>query len=169
MDISLHIDEAYAAQINAETIEQAIIVTLQLAEADPVLIQEGSVALTITDNEIVQQLNLQYLGIDAPTDVLSFENVPDADFPEVETGMSRHLGDIVIAYPVAEAQAASAGHAPMAEVTLLTVHGALHLLGFDHDTPERKEAMWAVQQQIMARLGLAHVQPTEETHGDQPD
>jgi len=169
MDISLHIDEAYAAQIDAEAIEQAIVTTLQLAKADPVLIQEGSVALTITDRETVQQLNLQYLGIDEPTDVLSFENVPDADFPEVETGMSRHLGDIVIAYPVAEAQAASAGHEPMAEVSLLAVHGALHLLGFDHDDPERKEEMWAVQQQIMSELGLAHVQPTEEAHGGRPD
>jgi probable rRNA maturation factor len=50
----------------------------------------------------------------------------------------------------------------MAEVTLLAVHGTLHLLGFDHDTPEHKAAMWSAQAQVMGDLGLAHVQPTED-------
>ena len=50
---------------------------------------------------------------------------------------------------------------PLQELVLLTVHGTLHLLGFDHDTPTRKGEMWHTQQQIMAELNLAHVQPTE--------
>jgi probable rRNA maturation factor len=109
----------------------------------------------------VQQLNAQYRGIDAPTDVLSFENTPDPDFPELDETEAGHLGDIIIAYPVAEAQAMAAGHTAQQEVILLAVHGLLHLLGFDHDTSENKEKMWQTQRQIMVELGLEHVQPTE--------
>jgi probable rRNA maturation factor len=75
--------------------------------------------------------------------------------------MLGYLGEIVIAYPVAQAQAQAAGHTVQAEITLLAVHGLLHLFGFDHDTPENKKKMWAAQHQVMAGLGLAHVQPTE--------
>ncbi|RME82331.1 MAG: rRNA maturation RNase YbeY, partial [Caldilineae bacterium] len=74
------------------------------------------------------------------------------------------LGDIVIAAPTAARQAHAAGHTPAEEICLLAVHGILHLLGYDHDTPARKEAMWQKQAQILAANGLAHVKPTEETH-----
>ena len=63
--------------------------------------------------------------------------------------------------PVAEKQAVVGGHAVLEEVLLLTVHGTLHLLGFDHNTQVNKEKMWAAQGQVMAELGLAHVLPTE--------
>jgi probable rRNA maturation factor len=164
MDIAIHIEDAYAAGVEPEALEKAVLTTVQMVEDDPALLEEGSLSLTVTSNELVQQLNLQYLGIDAPTDVLSFENTPDADFPDVDVSMAHHLGDIVIAYPTAEAQAAQAGHKPVDELVLLAVHGTLHLLGFDHDSAENKAEMWAVQQRIMAELGLAHVQPTEKGH-----
>ena len=90
-----------------------------------------------------------------------FGNVPDPNFPNNRGLTEPYLGDIVIAYPVAEAQALAATHTPSEEVVLLTVHGLLHLLGFDHDTPEHKAAMWAAQADIMSRLDLDHVQPTE--------
>jgi probable rRNA maturation factor len=115
----------------------------------------------VTDSETIKELNQQYRGINAPTDVLSFENIPDPDFPEVDQAASGYLGDIIIAYPVAEAQALAAGHAPQDELILLAVHGLLHLLGFDHETSENKQQMWDIQQRIMTELELAHVQPTE--------
>jgi probable rRNA maturation factor len=55
----------------------------------------------------------------------------------------------------------ASGHTPQDEITLLAVHGFLHLLGFDHDTPANRQVMWDIQAQTMAELGLAHVQPTE--------
>jgi probable rRNA maturation factor len=115
----------------------------------------------MTDKATLQQLNQQYRGLNVPTDVLSFENVPDPDFPAMDEDLLGYLGEIVIAYPVAQAQALAAGHTVQAEITLLAVHGLLHLLGFDHDTPQSKNKMWAAQHQVMAELGLAHVQPTE--------
>jgi probable rRNA maturation factor len=161
LEISLDIAEAFAGHIPLEPLEKALLMTFQLF-ADPALLTgERSVAVTITDTETVRRLNRHYRGIDAPTDVLSFENTPDPDFPDFEDTIAQHLGDIVIAYPIAEAQAISTGHTPFEEVILLAVHGALHLLGFDHDTAGHKEKMWANQAEIMARLGLSHVQPTE--------
>jgi probable rRNA maturation factor len=115
----------------------------------------------VTDNDTLRELNEQYRGVDAPTDVLSFENLPDPDFPELDKVITDNLGDIIIAYPVAQAQALASGHTPQDEITLLAVHGFLHLLGFDHDTPANRQVMWDIQAQTMAELGLAHVQPTE--------
>jgi probable rRNA maturation factor len=73
-----------------------------------------------------------------------------------------HLGDVTIAFPVAQTQAQAAGHSSIAELTLLAVHGTLHLLGFDHNTSAAKERMWTAQHQIMTELGLEHIQPTED-------
>ncbi len=157
MDIILQIDEPFRAGLNAAALENAVKTTLQQVKVHP----PGSVSIVVTNNQTVQQLNRQYRGIDAPTDVLSFENNIDPDFPEVDPAAGNHLGDIIIAYPVAGRQAEAAGHTAPEETILLTVHGLLHLLGFDHDTPGGKTEMWAVQQQILTSLGLGHIQPTE--------
>jgi probable rRNA maturation factor len=153
-DIIFHIAEAYSKDIQPDLIIKALHLTLQhLSKTDA-----RTINIVITDNDTVQQLNHQYRGINAPTDVLSFENRRDPDFPDFDQD---HLGDIIIAYPVAETQAKISGHTPMEELTLLAVHGALHLLGFDHDRPVNKNKMWATQNDIMVKLGLGHVQPTE--------
>ena len=153
MELTIQIDEPYSALIQPEMLEQAFTTTLDLVKHQTI----SSASVIVTDNETVQALNRQYRGVDAPTDVLSFADDADPDFPE----MPAHLGDIIIAYPVADKQATAAGHTPAEEVALLTVHGTLHLLGFDHDTADRKQEMWAVQIKILAMLNLAHVQPTE--------
>jgi probable rRNA maturation factor len=155
MDISLQIDQPFLAEVDPKPIEKALQTTWQ--RFDKPAFQTAMVV--ITDNQTLQQLNHQHRGVNAPTDVLSFENSPDPDFPDLDQG---HLGDIIIAYPMAEAQALAAGHPPIEELTLLAVHGMLHLLGFDHDTPTSKKKMWTTQHQIMTELGLAHVQPTED-------
>ncbi|GAB4415840.1 MAG: hypothetical protein Fur0044_10980 [Anaerolineae bacterium] len=160
MDIFFQIDEPFQALVEPEPLEKAVQLTLRFL-GNSYASSINSVTIVITDSDTVQQLNAQYRGIDAPTDVLSFENTPDPDFPELDETEAGHLGDIIIAYPVAAAQAAAAGHTAQNEVILLAVHGLLHLLGFDHDTPENKEKMWQTQRQIMVELGLGHVQPTE--------
>ncbi len=159
MEINLEIDEPFAGEILPQRLIAAVELTLQRHGREIAPGSAGTLNLVITDAESIRQLNEQYLGLDAPTDVLSFENPADPEFP---TGETDHLGDIIIAYPVAQAQARAAGHTAMEEVVLLAVHGTLHLSGFDHDTAESKTAMWAAQGQVMAELGLAHVQPTEE-------
>lgn len=158
MDIVIQIDAPFSAVINPGQIEQAVLTTFRLCPS-PRTNEASTVSVVITDNDTVQQLNYQYRGIDASTDVLSFEAIPDPDFPGDESQV--HLGDIIIACPVAESQAAAAGHTPLEEVILLAVHGTLHLLGFNHDSPVSKKEMWTTQHRIMTELGLAHIQPTE--------
>jgi probable rRNA maturation factor len=156
MNISIEIDEQF--KLNPQLVEQALQTTFQFINNRA---QPPAINVIITDENQMQQLNHQFRGINAPTDVLSFENTPDPDFPQIDPPGDDYLGDIVIAYPVAQKQAQAHGHSTLEEIALLAVHGALHLLGFDHDTPENKQRMWAVQQQIMAQLGLSRVQPTE--------
>ena len=156
MDVIIQVDELFEANINPVSIENALNVTFRLFPP-PV---NGTASVVITDNKVVQQLNRDYRGIDAPTDVLSFDNIPDPDFPGEED--SPHLGDVIIAYPVAEKQAAAGRHTVLEEILLLAVHGTLHLLGFDHDTPVNKEKMWTAQSRVMTELNLAHIQPTED-------
>jgi probable rRNA maturation factor len=160
MEVLFQIDEAYSNEVDPERLQTAVLIALRRFS----LTQNADTSLTlsVTDTETVQQLNAQYLDIDAPTDVLSFQNLPDPDFPAVDPEEVNYLGDIIIAYPVARSQAETRGHSLMAEMTLLAVHGTLHLLEFDHDTPENKAAMWSAQEQVMAELGLGHVQPTED-------
>lgn len=154
LELNLHVDQPYAQSVEPALLERALRLTLQ---AHP-LPNAATINLTITNNETVQQLNYQYRGFDSATDVLSFPNVPDPDFPLLDQD---HLGDIIIAYPVAESQAIARGHTPMEELILLAIHGTLHLLGFDHDTTAAKAEMWKIQQEILAELGLGYVHPTE--------
>ena len=109
----------------------------------------GPVEMTVvlTDDEQVAALNRQYLEIDAPTDVLSF---PTGE-TDPESG-DLYLGDVIISYPRALAQAEAAGHPVEAELQLLVVHGVLHLLGHDHAEEAEQAAMWAVQAEILASL-----------------
>ncbi len=144
--------------IDGETIadlETAVTRTLQSQKTHP------PVALTImlTNDASIQQLNRDFLGYDKPTDVLSF---PAGDPPPGVEGLPTYLGDIIIAVPYAKRQAEAAGHNLLAELQLLAVHGALHLLGFDHAEPEEKQAMWAAQTAVLDQLGLAHIAPTEQ-------
>jgi probable rRNA maturation factor len=80
--------------------------------------------------------------------VLSFP----ADDTDPDSG-ERYIGDILISYPSAATQAASAGHTIREELQLLVVHGVLHLLGFDHAAPEEKTRMWEIQTQVLESLG----------------
>jgi len=158
MEITLNVEAQYQTKVDLALIEWAALKTAQTFGADKT---QTTLSITITNNQTITQLNHQYRGIDAPTDVLSFANRPDPDFPTIDPALNNHLGDIIIAYPVAVAQAEAGAHSAQDEMLLLTVHGTLHLLGFDHDTPRRKQEMWAAQQQLMSALGLPHVVPTE--------
>src|SRR5215207_330484 len=117
----------------------------------------AELSIVLTDDAHLHELNRDYLGVDAPTDVLSFP----ASETDPETG-ARYLGDILISIPRAQAQADAAGHPLEAEVQLLVVHGVLHLLGYDHADTEEKARMWKAQAEILEGLGLGHIQIREE-------
>ena len=117
----------------------------------------AELSIVLTDNEHLQELNLNYLGIDAPTDVLSFP----ASETDPESG-AHYIGDILISIPRAQSQADAAGHPLESEVQLLVVHGVLHLLGHDHAESEDKARMWKAQAEILDSLGLGNIQIREE-------
>ena len=113
---------------------------------------DADITIVLTDDAQLQELNLEFLGVDAPTDVLSFP----ASESDPETG-TPYLGDILISIPRATQQAQAVGHPVEAEVQLLVIHGTLHLLGYDHAEAEEKTKMWNAQAEVMSRLGLSHI------------
>lgn len=149
--INLQINEDYQDHVRGEKLENAAKTALRYLNIDP----EPDLSIVITGDDQLQTLNREYLGIDQPTDVLSF---PSGD-PDPDSGRV-NLGDILISCPTAKAQAEEDRHDIMDELTLLVVHGLLHLLEFDHDTPEDKSRMWEIQENILNGLGV-EVQPHE--------
>lgn len=134
--------------LEAARLEAASIAVLQRHDVDP----ESTLSVVVTDNDTVQQLNVQHRGVDAPTDVLSFpaEQLPD----DIDDDEPPYLGDLIIAFPYAQSQAEREGHTMNDSLSLLVVHGTLHLLGYDHDTPENRAEMWAVQEEVLRDLGI---------------
>ena len=111
----------------------------------------------ITDDENIRKFNRRYRGIDGPTDVLSFALMEKTtggaavDFPSAP-GPSCRFGDIIISYPRAAAQAAELGHSIVDELTLLLVHGTLHLLGYGHQTANEAKKMEQQEKAIIRSL-----------------
>lgn len=109
-----------------------------------------AVDLRIADARAVRRLNARYAGFDEPTDVLSF----NADFPGLRNPDGAiPLGGIIIALPVAARNARARGVALADELALLAVHGALHLLGRDHQTPAEDAAMREEERRALRRIG----------------
>ena len=125
----------------------------------------AQVGVVVTDDETVRGLNRRFVGLDEPTDVLSFglaatDEAPFALPPEEAAS----LGEVVIAYPTAARQAEEAGRAIEAEVAHLLVHGLLHLLGHDHQRPQDESAMRRREEEVLAALPIS-VGPFERPHG----
>ena len=120
-------------------------------------VAEGTgLAILVTDDDEIRQMNHQFLGIDEPTDVLSFPDDIDEGFVE-GVGGEPYLGDIAIALPTARRQAAQAGHSIDAELAHLLTHGILHLRGYDHvDNPEEEARMRAREEHYLGDLGALH-------------
>ena len=137
-------------KIDLDLLERAALTTLTNQDA------QGDITIVLTDDSQLQQLNRDFLAIDAPTDVLSFP----ASETDPETGR-RYLGDILISVPRADEQAGAAAHTLEEEIQLLIVHGTLHLLGHDHAEAEDKTKMWAAQAEVLARLGLSNIHVRE--------
>ena len=103
-------------------------------------------------SEKIRELNRDYRGIDRETDVISFA-LEDSEQYYIE-GMPREIGDIYICVPKMKAQAEEYGHSVTREMGFLTVHGLLHLLGYDHMTKEEEKVMFTKQEEILDAYGL---------------
>ena len=116
---------------------------------------DADLAILLVDEGAMESLHVQWMDEPGPTDVLSFPmdelrpGTEDAPTPE---GL---LGDIVLCPQVAESQAQAAGHSTMDELILLTTHGLLHLLGFDHAEPAEEREMFALQRDLIVRFHAA--------------
>ena len=138
-----------------ETVQNVLQQAADLLELGP----EVEISVLLVDNETIRSLNRDYRNKDAATDVLSFpmEEAMDGEpEPAVIGGPTeRLLGDLVISVEMAVAQAAEYGHSVERELAFLSVHGLLHLLGYDHEPDVEAEAvMQAEEKRILSVLGI---------------
>jgi len=111
----------------------------------------GDASLVFTNDVEIQQLNKEYRNIDSPTDVLSFPS-EEID-PQTD---SWYLGDVIISVDRAKSQSELAKHPFEEELTMLIVHGCLHLSGLDHSTDDEKNLMKSHQEAILKSLGISN-------------
>jgi len=129
---------------------------LSIAAKEENVIDKAELSITFVDNETIQLINREYRGKDAPTDVISFalEEMGEDEVEIVGENLPRVLGDIIISIPKAKEQAKEYGHSFEREIGFLTVHGFLHLLGYDHETKEDEKEMFEKQEKILEKFGL---------------
>jgi len=108
-----------------------------------------ALGLLITDDDNIKRLNLTYRGEDRETDVLAFGMKNDQGRFVSAPSVPVDLGDVVVSYPRAVAQAGTHGHSTEEELERLVVHGLLHLLGYDDDSDEERQRMWNRQETIL--------------------
>jgi probable rRNA maturation factor len=155
VETDIQIDERFENDVDTALIERAVAATLAAEQVAGAI----EVSVLVTDDAALRQLNRDYRGLDAPTDVLSFadDDQPSGAHPAFVRAPDapRYLGDLAISYERVVAQAAEYGHSRARELAFLTVHGVLHLLGYDHERgAEDQAAMRAREELIMGQIGL---------------
>lgn len=129
------------------------VVAQTLAQAAPDLGDNWELSVTLVDDAAIREINREHRGVDQPTDVLSFSLLEGEELAaHAEEPVA--LGDLVISLERAREQAEAYGHSLAREVGFLTVHGLLHILGWDHDTRDREAAMMEKTTSILGALGL---------------
>ena len=111
---------------------------------------DGYFTIIFIDDEKMHKMNLQYRGIDRTTDVLSFALNDNENIEE--DGCV--LGDIFISIPKMKEQASEYGHSEKRELSFLSIHGLLHLLGYDHMKPEDEKVMFGLQNEVLEDAGI---------------
>ena len=122
--------------------------------AEKLLAREGlprevEISVLFTDNGGIQELNREYRGVDAPTDVLSFPLATPEEMASAPAEVEMLLGDVVISVDTARAQAREQGHPLKQEAALLLAHGILHLIGYDHGSEEEAERMRRAETEVV--------------------
>ena len=156
MEINILIDENFTEQIDISWLQGV---------AAKVLVAQGAgsnteLGLVIVSQERIRELNASYLGKDLPTDVIAFSmlsepsgvessNTDSPPFVTPPDGIS-HVGEVIISYPQAVLQAEEQHHSVQKEVTILVIHGILHLFGYDDLEPEPRQQMRAREAEILS-------------------
>jgi probable rRNA maturation factor len=143
--VSIEVNNESVVPVDETALQRLAIYALDYLHVHP----DAELAIVLVDEGAMEQLHLQWMDEPGPTDVLSFpmdELRPGTEEAITPAGL---LGDIVLCPQVAIAQAETAGHSPLDEMLLLTAHGILHLLGFDHAEPEEEREMFALQRDIL--------------------
>ncbi len=145
-------------EINNEStvpVDEAAILRLAAFALDTMHVHaDADLAIVLVDEGAMEQLHVQWMNEPGPTDVLSFpmdELRPGTEDQETPPGL---LGDIVLCPQVAQSQAETAGHSSLDELLLLTTHGVLHLLGFDHAEPAEEKEMFGIQRDILIGFSM---------------
>jgi len=149
--VSIEINNESAISVDEVAIQRLVVFALDQLHVHP----DAELAIVLVDEAAMEQLHVQWMDEPGPTDVLSFpmdELRPGSEDAPTPAGL---LGDIVLCPQVAIGQAESAGHPVIDELLLLTTHGLLHLLGFDHAEPDEEKVMFGIQRDILASFALA--------------
>ena len=144
--MSIEVNNESAVEVDETALQRLAVYALDAMHVHP----DAELAIVLVDEGAMEQLHVQWMDEPGPTDVLSFpmdELRPGTEDAPTPAGL---LGDIVLCPQVAQAQAETAGHSTMAELQLLTTHGILHLLGFDHAEPDEEKEMFGLQREILA-------------------
>jgi probable rRNA maturation factor len=143
--------DCWQAEPDAEAvIQRAVEAAAQLTDAD---VGDAELAVMLTDDAGIRTLNQNWRGIDKPTNVLSFPALQPTG-PRGDDDAPRMLGDIAIAYETLRREADDERKPLGDHLSHLAVHGFLHLIGYDHENDDDAEAMEALEQEILAHLGI---------------
>lgn len=137
-----------------ELIESVVLTALQIERKN----EKYEVSVTLVDDDMIREINREYRNKDVPTDVLSFPLLENGEAgteidKDLDTG-EIVLGDIVISLERADEQSKEYGHSFEREVAFLTVHGMLHLLGYDHEREDERQEMRAREENILDALNI---------------
>jgi len=150
--MSIEINNESGVEVDEAGLQRLAVFALDFLHVHP----DADLAIVLVDESAMEQLHVQWMDEPGPTDVLSFPMDELRPGTEEEITPAGLLGDIVLCPQVAIEQAKTAGHSTQDELQLLTAHGILHLLGFDHAEPDEEKEMFGLQRDIL--VGYAHSQ-----------
>jgi probable rRNA maturation factor len=155
----LVVADCWHEEPDAETvIQRAVAAAAKTVDQD---VGEAELAVMLTDDAGIRTLNSNWRGIDKPTNVLSFPALQPSG-PSGPNDAPRMLGDIAIAYETTRKEADEEQKPFDHHLSHLAVHGFLHLIGYDHEKDDDAEAMEAVEQEILAQLGIPNPRPDRD-------
>lgn len=148
--MSIEVNNESAVDVDEAALQRLAVYVLDSMHVHP----DAELAIVLVDEGAMEQLHVQWMDEPGPTDVLSFpmdELRPGTEDQPTPPGL---LGDVVLCPQVAEAQAKTAGHPLSDELLLLTTHGILHLLGFDHADPAEEKEMFGIQRDLLVGFAM---------------
>jgi probable rRNA maturation factor len=143
--LSIEVNNESAIPVDEAALQRLAAYAFDIMHVHP----DAELAIVLVDEAAMEQLHVQWMDEPGPTDVLSFPMDELRPGTEDEPSPAGLLGDVVLCPQVAQVQAETAGHSLMEELLLLTTHGILHLLGFDHAEPAEEREMFGIQRDIL--------------------